>query len=250
MQRLAELRAKRQGNQPTTEEWITRQNLTEQVLIVDYDVDSVANRIDVEVARANEIHAYLSERRDRAIRINTYTNFISGGLTGIIGGALSLGNVPSVAPNTLDTTEGVIQTTLATWALKQQHGEKRMESGVPNMLAKLFYGASYSSQDYPDSVWAYLNSVPANSAVSQTRLDTLITRWQAQRLCLIHKGHAGNPDSRVKHITGTHDEPQRTTIGLLADRIAMLLDLRSTVSEMDELLADLMQFIHGNRSLN
>ena len=115
------------------------------------------------------MQAFLEERRDKVIRLNTIANFISGGVTGIVGGALKIGSVNEQSANGIDTGEGITQTALALLALKQQAGEKKIVDGTPNMLTKLFdINAIHTQRDYPPSVWNYLTSVPESSSTGLT----------------------------------------------------------------------------------
>src|ERR1700722_3368929 len=49
-----------------------RVELLQSVLITSYEMRSVINKIDKEIAQSAEIDTYISEQRDKALRINTY----------------------------------------------------------------------------------------------------------------------------------------------------------------------------------
>jgi len=250
LERLEHLRATYQetvARQPNIELLALRLDLLEAVLTTSYDVRSVSNTIDREIAQTNEVHAYLAEQRDRAIRLNTYANFISGGITGIVGGALKLGDVNHISPDTIDTVEGAIQSSLATWAFRQQQGERRVEQGTPNTLAGLLNESSSPPAAYPLSVWQYLNSPPPGATKPETRREMLINRWAKRRFCLIHRGHRVGNAERMQQVSGTHVEARRVTVDLLEDRMAMLTDLRSMITQMDSYLSEILNVIRGTQ---
>ncbi len=223
---------------------LLKQSLTEAVVYESFEVRSCLSNLETEIAQADDLQAFLEERRDKVIRLNTIANFISGGVTGIIGGALKIGGVNEQSANGIDTGEGITQTALALLALKQQAGEKRIVDGTPNMLTKLFdINTIHTQRDYPPSVWNYLTSVPENSATGLTRQQTLMKRWQDLKV-INTKASQSQRKEAIGHITGTHQQPI-VSIDLLDARSAMLHDVRAVVSEMDHPLLELMQTIRN-----
>lgn len=208
------------------------------------------NSVDKEIAEAEEVRAVLAERRDRAIRLNTYADFLSGGISGMVGGALNLAEVRQYAPNTIDTAEGVVQTALSAWAFQQQKGERRLESGVPNLLAVVFDLNAPCPPGFTESVWEFFNSVPSNNASGTTRRQFLREHWLQRNLCFSHRGHRASKNDRVKHIVGNHPEQSRVTIDVVEDRLAMFVDLRASIAQMDCLLQELTEVVRGKRSLD
>ncbi len=225
---------------------LLKQSLTEIIVSESFEVRSCLSNLETEIAQADDLQAFLEERRDKAIRLNTIANFLSGGITGIVGGGLKLGGANEQSANGIDTGEGITQTTLALWALKQQAGEKKIVEGTPNMLAKLFdKDAAHTERDYPPTVWHYLNSVPENSQTGLTRQQELLKRWYKLKVISNKKQNVSNKEV-VGHITGTH--PQTiVSIDLLDARSAMLHDVRALVSEMDHPLLELMQAVKLTR---
>jgi hypothetical protein len=223
---------------------LLKQSLTESVVYESFEVRSCLSNLETEIAQADDLQAFLEERRDKVIRLNTIANFISGGITGIIGGGLKIGGANEQSANGIDTGEGIVQTALALLALKQQSGEKKIVEGTPNMLTKLFdINSSHSQRDYPPSVWNYLTSVPENSSTGLTRQQTLMKRWQDLKV-INTKASERQRSEAIGHITGTHAQPI-VSIDLLDARSAMLHDVRAVVSEMDHPLLELMQTIRS-----
>jgi hypothetical protein len=225
-----------------------RQEVTETVMLTNYEVRFVTNRIDRELAKTNEILAYLAERRDRAIRVNTYANFISGGVTGMVRGGLGLGDVSHIPRDVIETAEGGVQSSLASWAFLEQKGERRLEEGVPSMIARILQKGNQRPQEFPASVWNYLNTPGTNNKGGATRRRTLINRWIERKMCLIHHyGHGGGTEVHAARVAGIEGNYRTVNIGVLEDRVAMLTDLRCSVTDMENLLLELMEACRASR---
>lgn len=251
--RLQNMHAQTQSSLPESREikldyLLLKQEVMENLLIASAELNATVAEIEQEIASTNEIHAHLSERRDKAVRYNTYANFISGGITGIVGGSLNMNkNVSDLVPDIIDTFEGTIQTSLATWALKQQSGEKRMSQSVPTMLSNLINRTPESINDYPKSVAAYLSL--SSDGGKTTTASKMVDRWYKLDLCLRHEGHKESRESRIKRINSATSPNQKLSIGVLEDRTAMLSDLRSTIAQMQIPLLELFQILNGRRRM-
>lgn len=217
--------------------------LSDKVMRFLIDVRRTLNKIDRESASTQEVQATLMERRDRAIRFNTYADMVAGGFTGILSGALKLGNLP-ITPEVVDVAEGVVQAGLSGWALSNEIGQHKFIQGVPSILANLIIQGNSNTPEYPKSVWEFLESVPINSKDGLTRRASLVKRWTDKEFCLVHGGHMRKKADRIHHIAGTHDRPQ-ISIDVLEDRVAMLMDLRATVTMMDEILGEFAELSYG-----
>ncbi len=227
---------------------LLKQEITGELLIAAQELNTVSTRISTEIADANEIHAHLSEKRDRAVRINTYANFISGGITGMVGGGLKLGDLSHWSPDVIDTTEGAIQTALAAWAYTQQRGEKRMQQGAPNMLTHLMDRSPQAENDYPNSVWIYLNLPDRQGTI----LSNIVDRWFKLNLCIKHRGHRDSQEKRLKRLGnsgGSGARVELVSIDILEDRMAMLSDLLSSIRQMDFQILELLQLVNGKKKL-
>ncbi|MBX9876952.1 MAG: hypothetical protein K2Y22_00700 [Candidatus Obscuribacterales bacterium] len=225
-----------------------KQDLFYELMDYEYDIRIAMNRIEAEVDKANDKYALLAEKRDRAIRLNTYANLVSGGLTGIISGSLDLGQVNYIAPSTIDTIEGVIQTGLSAWGLHELRGEHKLERGVPNILSSLLESNTDARKYFPSSVWVYLNSVPENTLTGKTRRESLLDRWD--KIGFGSRGlKKGSQQDRMTKAAGITQNPHRLTVRLLEDRMAMLIDLQTAVAEMETNLQEILQFVRGTRSL-
>lgn len=228
------------SNGPVLERIEARSDLLEKLMRLSCEIRVVTNKIDREVADADQRRAILAERRDRAVRINTYANLISGGITGLVGGGLKLGDVNHIAPDAIDTVEGGIQTGLSAWALQQQHGERKIAQTAPGLLAAIMDPKLRNPQSYPADVWAFIT---APQAGGKSARESLADKWTTLGFCLQHSGHRASPRERMKHMALLNPGSIRITIDLLEDRIAMLYDLRATVTRLDDKLLEILNSI-------
>lgn len=221
---------------------LCKQRVLADVTDVGFDVRRCTNAVDREIAKNASKAAYLTELRDRAIRFNTYADFVAGGLTGIIAGALEMSDLSRFANTSVDISEGVGQATLSAWAFKAEHAGDRRQGGLPNILAAVIDPA-YRHEAYPDTVRAFLSTPSPDSSTGMSRVDAMLERWEKLNFCLTHTGHRMRTSKRVKNLTGTHQEDATATIDLLEDRTAMLHDLRAEVTMMDEAVAELFDYV-------
>lgn len=231
---------------------ILKQSLMEAILSQGFEIRAVLSKVDTEIADADDLQALLEERRDRAVRLNSIANFISGGVTGIVGSSLNLGDVNFKADDSIDLSDGVVQTGLAIFALKQQQGEKQISKGLPNMLSRLF--ESNNSLEYPDHIWQFLNSIPVVSDenqtavgiddVGKTRRQILMDHWRRLGLIDRQRRDKTSEQERVRTIIGVAPKT-RVSIDLLDARSAMLHDLRAVISELDNYLLELVQYLRS-----
>ncbi|MBX3076835.1 hypothetical protein KF728_07280 [Candidatus Obscuribacterales bacterium] len=222
---------------------LSKQRITERLAELGFDVRRCTNVIDREIAKDSSKTAYLTELRDKAIRYNTYADFVAGGLTGIISGALEMADLSRFASNTVDIFEGTGQSALSYWAYRAEHAGDRSQIPLPNMLAKIF-DPTVEHSGYPESVWAFLSSTPPDGT-GTNRAQIMLMRWQKLNFCFTHSGkHKQHQHSRIRKLTGHHHEKDTTmTIDILEDRTAMLQDLRAEITTMDESLAELFDLV-------
>lgn len=221
---------------------LSKQRALADLTDVSFDVRRCTNAVDREIAKNSSKAAYLTELRDKAIRFNTYADFVAGGLTGIIAGALEMSDLSRFANTSVDISEGIGQAGLSAWAFKAEHAGDRRQGGLPNILAAVIDPA-YRHEAYPESVRAFLNTPSLDSPSGISRLDAMLERWEKLNFCLTHTGHRMKRAKRVKNLTGTHQEDATATIDLLEDRTAMLHDLRAEVTMMDEAVAEMFDYI-------
>lgn len=240
---------KEAGKLSSTEYLEARQDLVVNLMIVSQDVRSFVHFLEEEIAKADSINAMIAARRDRALKLNTYGDLISGGISGIIGGGLQLADINHISYDTIDTVEGAIQTALAIMSLREQRGEKRIERGIPNILSRLFEPEKGPSSAYPTSVWKFLNAPSSARPNAETRREKLINEWNKNGFCISHQHiHRRPPKAmgeRRERLLNCSTQNYRATAELIEDRTAMLHQLRSTVTRLDVIMLELLLYMRS-----
>lgn len=224
------------------EELSLHQQITEAVVVASLDVDSVVDQIDNERAQIVELQSILLARRQRAIgTTNLATLSLSAGL-GAVSGLLQFSDTTKGAGNAIGFVAGGLSTLLSFHSLRQQHSEGRPGWVLPNMLAPFFNGPQDHS-DYPADTWAYLNS--AQGGVSLTsRREQLLAQWRGTGRFPLDSAQY---KSKVALFTETNAADKKLNMDLLSERAAMLADVRSEVSALKRVLAEILGGVRVSR---
>ena len=225
----------------SVEELALRQQITEAVVTASLDVDGVLAEIDHERAQILELRALLSSKRDRKINLLSLANIVTGTGSGVIGTAMQFSDRTAFTGDGVGIAGGATGVVLSILGLRQQGGTGSL--GIaPNMLAPIFGRTPELRSIYPQDVWAYLNTAPpTDPRVHVPWRDELISEWmQAGR---IGPPNVSGSQKKIDLLTSRIAEHKRLSIDLLADRSAMLLDLRARVSLMNRDLRDLMKTV-------
>jgi hypothetical protein len=197
---------------------------------INFQVSATHSRMEFAMAQADELRAYITEKRNRITRRNSQINLVSGGITKITGYSLALGPITSIPTNVLEVFDGSVQASLSALTLREQQKEKKLEHGMPSILNS-FLNDKETPSEYAPGVWIYLNHLPPGSTTQKTRRQTLIENWQKTNILTY---------SRDTHNTS---KPKTDTSELLDQRLAMLSDLKSEISEMNTGLMELSNAI-------
>lgn len=221
-----------------------KQQLLESLVRAIVEIQVVEGDLDEDITRFNELRSFLEERRERAVRKNNITNFLTNGATQIISSAFQISPklAPNVAGNTVGVVGGTAVTGLSAYAVKQAQGDRRSLSAHPNMLAVVFEIDGQERVNCPLFVADFLNDTPPGSFSNDSRRQILIKRWvQVRRI----DDPAFNGDSarRIKLLAGTVPQVGTVNIDLLDDRTAMLADVRATVVQASKYLLEIMNLI-------
>ncbi len=221
------------------EELALRQQITEAVIAVSLDVDSVAAEIDYEREQTVELRSLWRYKRDRAIGSTNLAVLAAGTGLGIVSGLLQFSKTTSSAGNAVGFAAGGISTLFSLRSFRQVHGGRRPAWVLPNMLAAFLGQPEEQHSHYPDDIWAYLNSVPPGAASQATRREQMLAGWVAA-------GRIASPDSpqwkrRVALLTSTNAADKDLNIELMNERAAMLADVEDQVLLMKHDLADLLR---------
>lgn len=203
-----------------------RQKLNMNLETANLEVNATRGQIESLMAQVQSQQASMVERRARTLRRISIINFISGGLTKMVGYSISLGNY-DLPSNILEVFDGSVQCGLSATTMKDLHEEGHLVKDTPPLLAALD-DPDNSRGIYPAQVWSYLSESSAGAA-GQTRRDVLSAGWE-KRGMFTRRDRATSlrATGRLTH----HLSLARITPQLLDDRLAMLGELRAVVSQM------------------
>lgn len=227
-----------------TEELALHQEITEALMAASLDVDFVLDQIDNERAQIVELQSIILERKQRAIGTTSLATLaLSTGL-GAVSGLLQFSETTRGAGNAIGFAAGGISTLLSFHSLRQQHSGARPEWVFPSMLSPFFAGPP-SNDAYPADTWTWLNSAPQGGDSTMTRKERLLAAWRrAGRYPALDSPQS---ETRIALLTATDASDKKLTIGLLAERAAMLADVRDEVSALKRSLAEILGGIRASR---
>lgn len=235
LQRLADLRARREvGGPPTMDELTLRQQILESVQVCTLQVDAVVAEIANEQSEIGSLRTILQTRRDRkANRLTTAALLVGSGL-GTAASATQFTSLSNTTQNVGDAIaigSGVGTIVLSILAARAQNGPQGRVEGIPNMLAPLLGGEAVLRTYYPPVVLEYLQSVPPGEAPSWgTRLEQLMKEWSdTGRLT---SRNSAEQKSKITVLVSSGDSNVSVSIADLTDRMTMLGDVRARVSLM------------------
>jgi hypothetical protein len=207
--------------------------LNTSIQSLNLQINATRGTIEATIAQADGLRAYITEQRNRITHRNTQVNLVSGGITKMVGFGIALApNITSIPTNVLEVFDGGVQFGLSTLALHEQHREKLLEHGVPTLLESFLENRTLGQ--FPQSIWTYLSHPPIGGSTTYSRRQLLIKTWQDTGILPKTNRHA------VKAQT---QETQQLTVDLLDQRLAMLYDLKSVVSQMHTELMELSNSI-------
>lgn len=246
------------GGRTTLDTLSARQDLWDAtqkaVLIIqrtDLEIDFTLAEIDTELQVYNEILATYTGDRDKLVaRINA-GSFISNG---ILWAAAEGFNIPtnkypnlSVTSGTVGVIAGIVPSLASLYTLKAVNGKKKTSEVEPNMLAKLFGYPTTPDVDYPQSVWQYINEVPADESKGKKRLDQMVDRWIADSNIPAFTDRTSRKQLDV--ITASVAQRKGLSIATLTARQAMLQQLSAEVMKMKRMLLELNMAVQSEKHL-
>jgi len=258
---LDELGRERAAGSPTSlESLAVRQEITEKILAASLDIDSVNAIIDSEVDQLRSIRADLQAKRDKAQNIINIASIITGGAFGAVTSALQFKPSTVNLGNGIGVAGGAGSVVLSLIGIHKQGGGTRTLGDSPRMLAR-FFGRQPAAMEaipsvYPDEVWSYLNSPaprqlspsPSNPAQSNivTRREQLIAKWRAEGR--IQQDTSPKSERRLESMSGNISQARKLNISDLDNRVAMLLDVRASVSQMKRGLGEIVRALSDAKS--
>jgi hypothetical protein len=222
---------------------LLRQVIIERVLAASLQVDATIAQIDNEIAQSNEVHGYLSDKRDKAVNRANLLSIVSGGTLGATSEGLQLPSGENKASSILGIVAGVLSSSLAISGIRAQKGGTRLFDFNSNMLAELFDRSPLADSHYDPIVWSFLNDVAPTDEGGLTRKERLIQTWITLRRTDPPSTSAGK--NKIERVTSRPSDKLPLTIDDLEDRSAMLEDVRAKVSFLKRDLAVLLLSLPG-----
>lgn len=227
---------------------LLRQEINETITAAFLELRVLIAHLDKEATSYTALRNYLEDKRDRAIRLNSITNFLASGTMSMVANGFQIppGETPETIGAIVGTLSGALSTGISAWALRLSGGIKVDAQGQANMLSKMFDIAADSDHDYPPEVWRYVTERPTDDENGLSRKDALIKRWiDLKRI----KGIKSEADRKqLLLLCNAVTQEKSVNIDLLEDRSAMLADVKAMVSLMFEQLLELIRAIHGRSS--
>ena len=213
--------------------WL-HQHVSEQVMAASLQVDATIAQIDNEIARANELRGFLSDRRDRTVsRANLLSIFIGGGV-GATSSGLQLSRSLQTPSAAVGIAAGAISSSLAFAGIRAQQGHTSRFDFNSNMLAEFFDPPPLPDSRYPTLIWTFLNESPIAGPTNLTRKQELLQNWVG----LKRIDSLSSPE--IDHLTSQPSQLFQLTIDDLEDRAAMLQDVRARISFLKRDLGNLL----------
>lgn len=210
-----------------------REKLNNVLETSNLEVNAARGQIEGLMSEVQTQQAKMVEKRARTLRRNTIINFVSGGITKLVGYSIALGGNDTTS-NILEIFDGGVQCGLSATVIKDLHSESHVVGRMPVMLTRLEQ-ADDPEGVYPRQVWNYLNESSSGNA-GLPRREELTKNWDSRGF---YEHHTKYKNLKENNNLQGNLALARITPQLLDDRQAMLSELRSTVSEMHESLMEL-----------
>ncbi|MBN8662232.1 MAG: hypothetical protein J0M35_17820 [Candidatus Obscuribacter phosphatis] len=257
--RIQELRAltAQQRGQNTLEALSNRVSLQEtldQARAIIFQTAMEADFVSAEVQAEQNVYAEVlasyQASRDKMVAGVNAVSFITNGILWAVSCGLAIPTYKypgySVQSGATGIIAGMVPSLASMYALKAYSGKKRTSEKEPNMLAKLFDYPTNSEIEYPNSVWKFLTSVPAEGG-GKTRKEELVERW------ISDKNIPSFTDSKAKKqldiLTASEARRKGLSIDSLNTRIVMLEQLDGEVGKMKRLLLELAMAVNGIKQI-
>lgn len=249
-QLLGQLSRKRADSSPINVETLAvRQEISERVLAASLDIDTVNAVIDSEVDQIRSIRADLQAKRDKAQNIINIASVLTGGVAGAVTSAMQFKQSTVNLGNGIGVGGGAGSVILSIVGMHMR-GRRRTLGDSPRMLARFFgrepAAAEAIPSDYPQTVWSYLNSARLSEPNAATRREQLIAKWRSEGR--IAQDTSPKSERKLESISSNLAQVRKLSISDMDDRVAMLLDVRATVSIMKRGLSEIVRTLSSSPS--
>ncbi len=228
---------------------------------VDLEIDFTNAEIEAESQLYQEILAEFTEDRDKKVTYINAASFISNGILWTICEALAIGSINTtyarnprkclnltIPSGIVGIAAGLVPSIASMYTLKAVNGAKRASEEEPNMLAMVFDYPQNSEIEYPQTVWKFLQQVPADTPNGKKRVDQLVDRWIAD---------SNIPDftdrkskAQLDVLTASVSHKKGLSIQTLTSRNVMLLQLHAEIQKMKRFLLELTLAVQGEKRLS
>jgi hypothetical protein len=227
----------------------SREVISEKLRRAEMEVNFVLAEIYDEQSLYNEVLSSYTGERDKIVAM---TNAVSFGTNGILWAVAEGLDIPtyryphlSVSSGVTGIVAGVIPSVASAMTLKEVNGRKHSEPADPNMLAKLFDRPITARNDYPDGVWTFLDTIPADDPKGKKRKDQMIDRWIADKNLPSFTDRGSS--SQIDLITNSEPQKKTVTISVLSTRLSLLSQLAAETFKMNRLLLELEMALDGSK---
>jgi hypothetical protein len=214
--------------------WL-HQHISEQVMAASLQVDATLAQIDNEIARANEVHGYLADQRDRAVSRANLLSVLIGGAVGATSSGLQLSSNLTKPAAGVGIGAGTVSAGLALAGIHQEKGKTSLFNFDSNMLAEFFDRPTLPNSQYPSTIWIFLNETSPTGPAGLTRKEQLLQTWvQVKRIDSL------SSTEKIDRLTSQPSENLHLSIDDFEDRGAMLQDVRARISYLKRDLGALL----------
>jgi hypothetical protein len=214
--------------------WL-HQHISEQVMAASLQVDATLAQIDNEIARANEVHGYLADQRDRAVSRANLLSVLIGGAVGATSSGLQLSSNLTKPAAGVGIGAGTLSAGLALAGIHAEKGKTSPFDFDSNMLARFFDRPTLPNSQYPATIWIFLNETSPTGPAGLTRKEQLLQTWvQVRRIDSL------SSTEKIARLTSQPSENLHLTIDDFEDRGAMLQDVRARISYLKRDLGALL----------
>jgi hypothetical protein len=224
-----------------------KESIVETIEQTRLEIDFTQAELAVDVSVQNELLRAYTEARDKRVNDVNKWSFRTNGALWAVAEALDIPtyNRPrySISSGTVGILAGLVPSVFSMVALHGLKGGHYEDTSRPNMLCKIFDYPTTPQIEYPDSVVAFLHSVPANHPDWKPRIDYMIDRWALDEN--IHSFTDKNSREQLNALTGF--EQSKLTINLVSDRLTILQQLSAVIYQMNRPLLELMMVVRGTK---
>lgn len=227
----------------------TRERVSELLRKFELEVAFVLSEIYDEQSLYNEQLVTIGGERDKLIAI---TNAASFGTNGILWAICESLAIPTnthpnytVSSGIIGILAGIVPSIASALTLKEVNGSKHSAPADANMLAKIFDRPVRPHNDYPDAVWTFLDTAPADGDTTKRRREQIIDRWVADNNIPAFTDRKSA--AQIDIVTASTPLRKQLTMSVLSTRLNMLQQLASEIFKMNRLLLELEMVLTGHK---